>query len=166
MSRLQGTEESQMRRKLVILKHSSALPALLFDSEIICGVTTLGCQFGVHQVEVTVLCAKQYAMHYLDFTPSDDGHREVEADLGSCCLLRSASRGKWRLRWITVVSNVCFVFKDCSLLLMFLVTCLGHSKLGLFLSWQMKKKSLYAIYQPSAPPIPSLFFLPTLPFFT
>lgn len=32
--------------------------------------------------------------------------------------------GKRRLRWIAVVSNVCFIFKDWFLLLFFLVACL------------------------------------------
>lgn len=40
---------------------------------------------------------------------------------------------------------------------------LGHSKLGLFLSWQLKMRFLCAVYQPSAPPTPPLSFLPALP---
>jgi len=41
----------------------------------------------------------------------------------------------------------------------------GHGNLGLFLGWQLKMKFLYAIYQPSAPPIPPRFLL-ALPFVT
>lgn len=46
-----------MRRMLVILKHSSALPAQLFDEKE--SAVTLGCQFGARQEEKKSRCCVQ-----------------------------------------------------------------------------------------------------------
>lgn len=60
MNRLRGAEESEMRRMLVILKHSSALPAQLFDEERICWHPRLPVRSSRGGEKVKVVCAKQH----------------------------------------------------------------------------------------------------------
>lgn len=60
MNRLRGAEESEMRRMLVILKHSSALPAQLFDEERNLCHSRLPAWSSSGGEKVKVLCAEQH----------------------------------------------------------------------------------------------------------
>lgn len=100
-NRLRGAEESEMRRMLVILKHSSALPAQLFDEQRIRCHSWLPVWSSWRGEKVKVLCGKQ---HRCTETPSNTARSGLRVfghcpdlsshkKLGDSCCRRAPHQG-------------------------------------------------------------------------
>lgn len=79
-----------MRRMLVILKHSSALPAQLFDEKE--SAVTLGCQFGARQEEKKSRCCVQNSRHTVP--PSNTAGSGLRVFCFTALIQSHAGRGR------------------------------------------------------------------------